>query len=183
MTIFAAAFLLSLDGFFASLALGAFGIKRTRYIPMAVAFGLCDGVASLIGTAFGVGHRSFLWMTKNGLVFDVVTCLVLIFVALRSRKGRSDGSRFAWAAPVALCLDNLASPFLFPSSFASVVVFILVSSFLSLLGFELAAYAKRKLCSSNPAWPKMPASLSMRNMKAIVIAGDVLRLRAESELP
>jgi len=181
MTILAAAFLLSLDSFFASFALGSVGIKRTRYIPMAVAFGLCDGVASLIGTAFG--HRSFLWMAKNGLVFDVVTCLVLIFVALRSRKGRSGGSRFPWAAPVVLCLDNLASPGFFLSSFASVVVFILVSSFVSLLGFELAAYAKRKLGSSNPAWPKMPASLSMRNMKAIVVAGDVLRLRAESELP
>jgi hypothetical protein len=151
MAIFAAAFLFSLDSFFASFALGALGIKRTRYIPMALAFGLCDGVASLVGTALGAGHRRFLWMARNELLFDVVTCLVLACVVLRSRKDGSGGSRIAWAAPVVLSLDNLVSPFFSPSASGGAVVFILVSSFLSLLAFELAAYAKRRLCSSDTA--------------------------------
>jgi hypothetical protein len=165
MTIFAAAFLFSLDSFFASFALSALGIKRTRYVPMALGFGLCDGVASLVGTAFGVGHRSFLWMARNELAFGAVTCLVLACAALRLRKDGSGGSRCAWAVPVVLCLDNLASPGSSPISSGSAVVFSLVSSSLSLLGFALAAYAKRRLCFSDRTRPATLASPSQGNGK------------------
>lgn len=177
MTIFAAAFLFSLDSFFASFALSASGIKRTRYVPMALGFGLCDGVASLVGTAFGVGHRSFLWMARNELAFGAVTCLVLACAALRLRK---DGrSRCAWAVPLVLCLDNLASPGSFPISSGSVVVFSLVSSSLSLLGFALAAYAKRRLCFSDTTRPATLASTSRGNGKQSPVASST---SAEREL-
>jgi hypothetical protein len=171
MNIFAAAFLFSFDSFFASFTLAAFGMKRSRYIPMALAFGLCDGFASLVGMAFGVGHRGVTWMVRNDMVFDVVTCLVLACVILRSRKGRTEGSRLVWTAPVVLSLDNLANLYSLSFSYGSVVVFTVVSSSLSLLGFELVAYARRRFCSWD-AVRSTSANLFTRS-EAIPPAGGV----------
>src|ERR1700690_2222487 len=137
MTIFAAAFFLSLDSFFASIALGAFGIGRGRYARLAIAFGLCDGAASFLGKEFGVSDGRLAWMAPHDITMFTALCLIATVLVLFFAKNKNGPLRYAGIVPVIMGLDNLMNPEFVFSSYASVLVVMLVSSSMSFAGFRL----------------------------------------------
>src|SRR5436309_1906056 len=57
--------LFSIDSLFASLVLGVSGIERGRQRELVIAFGVCDGVASLIGAVFASPREYVAWVASN----------------------------------------------------------------------------------------------------------------------
>ena len=95
--------LLGVDSLIACLAIGAIVDRRSR-VPLAALFGVCDGVAFLIGSAF---H----WQISDPVVNTVQTAvlvglglyLIVVSVGIR-RVARTSG---VWILPFALVLDNI----------------------------------------------------------------------------
>jgi putative Mn2+ efflux pump MntP len=95
--------LLGVDSLIACLALGPIVSRRAR-LPFAAAFGVCDGLGFLLGSAF---H----WQMPDG-VANVVATTVLValgvyWIALAATSGRVAGTRWMWVLPVVLSIDNI----------------------------------------------------------------------------
>lgn len=158
-------FVLSLDSFRASLGLGASKLSTMRRAQIVLAFGLCDGLAPLVGLLIGksiVVHVGA-WAEYLG---PLMLCGYGVYVIYVSRRGDGDETREhgRWVVlglPLALSLDNLiAGTSLgiigFPLAL-SVVVIGAMSALMSLAGLLLGKTAVRFL-----------------NLKSEVFAGVVL---------
>lgn len=145
MTIFTAAFLLSLDSFFASITLGAFGIEPKRYAQLAIAFGLCDGAASLAGEELRLPSGILTGMASREIAVVMALCLIAVVLVLFFKKSSGGPMRYAWAVPVIMGVDNLVNPEFVFSSYVSILVVILVSSSMSFAGFRLSEHVVRIL--------------------------------------
>jgi putative Mn2+ efflux pump MntP len=149
-SLFLVAILLSIDSVLVSFALGACRIERRQEHRLAVLFGVCDGVASLIGMLLGVSIAE-----KIALVGHwggpVLVCAYAIIILMTSRMGQSmanSGSprrmRMLYLLPLVMSIDNLAASVSFahtggPLLCATVIG--LVSGLASLLGFRAGELA------------------------------------------
>jgi putative Mn2+ efflux pump MntP len=107
------AFTLSLDSFRVSLGLGALRPRPARQAQIALAFGLCDGLAPLAGLLIGQSFVGFAggWAEYLG---PLVLCgygVYTVYVARRcAEKGSADGDRWIiFGLPLSLSLDNLVA--------------------------------------------------------------------------
>jgi manganese efflux pump family protein len=139
------AFVLGLDSFRVSAGLGGLNLDPSRRRWIALAFGLCDGAASLVGAVAG---RSVLaaagrWTAVLGpVVLFGYGCYVL-YLAWRCEELRegSNGMWLVFGIPLALSLDNFVAGvgigMLELSALVSALVIGMVSGLLSLAGMRL----------------------------------------------
>jgi putative Mn2+ efflux pump MntP len=105
---------LSLDSFIVATALGSAGLTRRRGCWLAVSFGLCDGLATLIRCTVGAA-----WFRSSPAALEwlgpfavggyglLVLCLAALYRPLATVRGMP-----LWptlALPFCLCLDNLVA--------------------------------------------------------------------------
>lgn len=126
-------FALGLDSFRASLALGCLRPSASRQRRIALAFGLCDGVAPLVGLWLGHGLAAGVG-DYAGLVGPLVLGgYGLYAIRLSRREGDDDGpsageSRWlVWGLPLSLSFDNFAAGvglgvLAFPALLSAVVI-------------------------------------------------------------
>jgi putative Mn2+ efflux pump MntP len=103
---------LSLDSFRVSLGLGTLRPRPAKQAQIVIAFGLCDGLAPLLGIAIGQSLTQFLsgWAEYIGPAF---LALYGAFVVYSDRhwndagQGREPGGWIVFGLPLSLSLDNL----------------------------------------------------------------------------
>jgi hypothetical protein len=130
-------FVLSLDSLFASFALCAFRVERSRQLKLAVAFGICDGLATLIRGAFDLPGGNVSWVTSHQFHVTVGAYLVAVLLVLLFEATKPFGTRLLWTVPVVLSIDNLVGPSFTPTSFGFVTLVVFASASMSLVGFRL----------------------------------------------
>jgi hypothetical protein len=132
-------FLFSLDSIFASFVLGGSRIiERSRQMKLALAFGVCDGVASLVRGALGPRTGVVSWLASRPFHIAFVTYLIVVFLVWVLETAGPLRSPLLWTVPAVLALDNLAGPGL-PFSMGSAGLVVLASSSMSLVGFRLGS--------------------------------------------
>ena len=104
-------FVLSLDSFRVSLALGAIKLMPVRQAQIILAFGICDGIAPLIGLLIGQSIVTHIgpWVEHLG---PLMLCAYGIWViyAARRQEGKETQEESHWMVlglPLTLSLDNL----------------------------------------------------------------------------
>jgi putative Mn2+ efflux pump MntP len=151
-----AALLLSIDSILVSFALGACRIERQQKDRLAVAFGICDGAASLFGLLLGVSLSSTLALFGHwgGPALLGASAVIMLVLARLGRPMADSGSRrgiqILYLLPLVMSLDNLAASFALVhagSPLACAIVIGSVSGLGSICGFragELALTAMRR---------------------------------------
>src|SRR6267142_1786321 len=96
-TLFVLGFALSLDSFRVSLGLGARRLRSARQIQLALAFGLCDALAPLVGLVVGESVARFMggWAEHLGPLILGGYGLYMIYTGLLCAKAeRTDTDRW-----------------------------------------------------------------------------------------
>jgi putative Mn2+ efflux pump MntP len=148
-TLLVLAFVLSLDSFRVSLGLGALNLSLARRAQLVASFGLCDGLAPLLGLLAGKSIVAYVgtWTEHAGPLLLCVYGAYVIYVAKRcAGKEAAEESRWiVFGLPLTLSLDNLVAgaslgmigfPLLL-----SISVIGVMSSLMSLTGLLLAGRA------------------------------------------
>jgi len=110
-TLLLLAFFLSLDSFRVSLGLGALKLRPLRQAQLVVAFGLCDGLAPLVGLLIGKSLVRYVgwWTEYFGPLALFAYGVYVIYVAKRY-AGKEADEPDRWVVlglPLSLSLDNL----------------------------------------------------------------------------
>lgn len=106
-------FVLSLDSFRVSLGLGALKLSRLRQVQIVLAFGLCDGLAPLVGLLIGKSLVTYIGGSTEYLG-PLALCAYgayVIYVAKRcaAEEEREPGRWMVLGVPLSLSLDNLVA--------------------------------------------------------------------------
>jgi len=111
------ALLLSIDSVLVSFALGASRVERRHKDRLAVAFGLFDGAASLIGLLLGMSLASKLALFGHWAGPALLGAYALVMLVL-ARLGRTmagsesrRGIQMLYLFPILMSLDNLTASF------------------------------------------------------------------------
>jgi putative Mn2+ efflux pump MntP len=104
-------FALSLDSFRVSLGLGALKMRPMRQAQIVLAFGLCDGLAPLVGFLIGKSLVSYIgvWTEYLGPIALCSYGAYVIYVARRyaDRDAQEPDRWIVLGLPLSLSLDNL----------------------------------------------------------------------------
>lgn len=177
--------LLGLDSLIASIAVSPI-MGRRLWLPYALAFGVCDGLGSMLGIIFKVNVGGAL---ADGLevVTPVVLGLYLLAIGFvgtrlqlgeRETAGRFGSGRWAtwpvWILPIALAADNISYHLLSDSSVSSVLgqafgLEALSSALLALIGLLVGAAVARGV----PALKRTTVSLPVAGA-ALILAGGLI---------
>ena len=95
--------LLGIDSLIACLAVGTVIGQRAR-VPFALGFGIADGAGFLLGTAF---HWSMPAVVSTVVATAVFVGLGVYWVSLAVWSRQAAGTRWVWALPVVLSIDNI----------------------------------------------------------------------------
>lgn len=135
--------ILGLDSFRVSLGLGALKLRPGRQVQIALAFGLCDGIAPLIGLKVGHSLVEFIghWANYLGALVLGVYGLYVLYMARRVEESVESRPWLVFGLPVSLSFDNFAAgvalgTLAFPSLFSAAVIGA-VSGLMSLAGLRL----------------------------------------------
>jgi manganese efflux pump family protein len=142
---------LGLDSFRASLALGASGLGAARAFRIALAFGVCDGVAPLVGLVMGrataVYVASWSELVAPALLIGAGACVLL--KRLEDDRGEPTGGWAILGVPLFLSLDNLVAGIglgtLGPPVVPSAIVIGALSGAMSLAGLALGRLGRLSL--------------------------------------
>jgi len=145
-------FALSLDSFRVSLGLGALKLRPLRQAQIVLAFGLCDGLAPLVGLLIGKSLVSYVgwWTEYFGPLALLVYGVYVIYIAGRyaakeTNETEEPGRWVVLGLPLSLSLDNLiAGASLGMVGFPlllSVAVIGSMSALMSLVGLRLGSFA------------------------------------------
>lgn len=106
ITLLILGFALSLDSFRVSLGLGALRLRPLRQLQIALAFGVCDALAPLVGLFIG---QSFL-VYAGAWVGPLLLCAYGIYVVCIARRYSGEETRWlVLGLPLSLSLDNLVA--------------------------------------------------------------------------
>jgi manganese efflux pump family protein len=142
---------LGLDSFRASLAMGAAGLGGARAVRVALAFGVCDGVAPLIGLALGRATAVYVasWTEWVAPALLIGSGAYVLFKRLEDEQGPPEGGWAILGMPLCLSLDNLVAGVglgaLGPPVVPSAVVIGALSGGMSLLGLGLGRLGRLSL--------------------------------------
>ena len=104
-------FVLSLDSFRVSLGLGALKLRPARQAQLVVAFGLCDGLAPLVGLLIGQAMVRYIgwWTEYFGPLALFAYGVYVIYVAKRcaGKEAKEPDRWVVLGLPLSLSLDNL----------------------------------------------------------------------------
>lgn len=110
-TLLLLAITLSLDSFRVSLGLGATRLRPARQAQIALAFGLCDGLAPLVGLLVGHSLVEYLgaWVEYLGPLVLCAYGAYVIYVARRCEDEETEevGRWVVLGLPLSMSLDNL----------------------------------------------------------------------------
>lgn len=95
--------LLGVDSLIACLAIGPIVSRRSR-LPLAALFGVCDGVAFLIGSAF---HWQISAPVVNSVQTAVLVAMGIYLLVVSVGIRRVARTSAVWVLPFALTLDNI----------------------------------------------------------------------------
>jgi putative Mn2+ efflux pump MntP len=142
---------LGLDSFRASLAMGSSGLGAVRTVRIAVAFGVCDGVAPLIGLALNRATAAYV-ASWSELIAPVVLIGFGAYVLLKRLEDEQGELTAGWAifgVPFFLSLDNLVAGVglgtLGPPVVLSAVIIGALSGALALAGLALGRLGRLSL--------------------------------------
>jgi putative Mn2+ efflux pump MntP len=111
VTLIVLGFVLSLDSFRASLGLGALKLRPVKQAQIVFAFGLCDGLAPLLGLLIGKSLVNYIgvWIEYLGPLMLLAYGVYVIYVARRyaGREVEETGGWMVLGLPLSLSLDNL----------------------------------------------------------------------------
>ena len=146
-------FALSLDSFRVSLGLGALKLRPLRQAQIVLAFGLCDGLAPLVGLLIGKSLVSYLgsWTEYLGPIALCAYGVYVIYVARRyaGTEAKEPDRWLVLGLPLSLSVDNLiAGASLGMLGFPlllSVAVIGSISALMSLAGLRLGGIAVKFL--------------------------------------
>jgi len=133
-------FLLSIDSLLASLALCIARVEPRRQIKLAIAFGACDGAASLIRCLFNVTAGNVPLVNSHWFQLGMGLYLLAVYLVCLFKAAIAFRSPFMWTVPLVLSIDNLAGPQISPVSAGSVALVALASASMSLVGFRLGTF-------------------------------------------
>lgn len=151
---------LSLDTFRVSLGLGALNLRPVKQAQIAIAFGLCDGLAPLFGMLMGQFLVRYIseWTEYLGPAVLGLYGAYVLYLASRceiSDEGRDPGGWIVFGLPLSLSLDNLiAGASLGMTGFPlplSVVVIGTCSALAALAGLRIGRIARSYL-AFKPEW-------------------------------
>jgi hypothetical protein len=135
--------LLGIDSLIACFAVGAL-VSRRSWPAYAALFGVCDAGGFLLGTAF---HWSVPDATANVVETAVLVGLGVYWVAIAVFSRRVAETRWVWALPLALSIDNITYGLIDHAWSSSVAVQaieqLLSSALLALIGLGLSAAVLR----------------------------------------
>ncbi len=142
-------FTLSLDSFRVSLGLGALKLRPVRQAQIALAFGVCDAVAPLVGLLIGQSLVRYTgaWVEHLGPLVLCAYGAYVVYVARRcgGTEVQEEGRWMIFGLPLSMSLDNLiAGASLGMIGFPlllSVVVIGAMSALMSLAGLWLGSVA------------------------------------------
>jgi manganese efflux pump family protein len=141
---------LGLDSFRASLALGTMRPSVGRQLRLALAFGLCDGVAPLVGLSLGPTLRDLLSAWAGILGPALLVGYGLYSFVIPRGIGDAEPDRNGWVVlgiPLFLSLDNLVAGFALGmlrwSILPPAVAIGAISGLMSLAGFRCGALIGR----------------------------------------
>jgi hypothetical protein len=163
--------LLGVDSLIACIAIGGIVDKRWRW-PLAACFGIGDGAGFLVGTAFN-------WSMPDGVANVVETAVLLglglywIAIALLAR--RATGTRWVWALPWVLSIDNITYGLIDHAWSHSVAVQALEQAISSALLGAIGLYIGLMVSRAIPA-------MQRSRVAAIGFAGGALIVAAGVEL-
>jgi putative Mn2+ efflux pump MntP len=113
LTLLLLGFVLSLDSFRASLALGAMKLRPMRRVQIILAFGLCDALAPLIGLLIGKSFLQYIgaWTEYLGPVMLCACGAYVIYISQRcADKATLENDHWiVFGLPLSLSLDNLVA--------------------------------------------------------------------------
>jgi putative Mn2+ efflux pump MntP len=110
--LFLLGFALGLDSFRVSISLGPLGLSPVRQWQIALAFGLCDALAPLVGLAGGRTLVEYIgpWTEYLGPLVIGGYGLYVVYLARRFGEGGAMDDRWiVFGLPLALSLDNLVA--------------------------------------------------------------------------
>ena len=142
---------LGLDSFRASLAMGASGLGVDRAWRVALAFGVCDGVAPLVGLALGRGTAVYVasWSEWVAPALLIGSGAYVLFKRLEDEQGPAEGGWAILGMPLCLSLDNLVAGVglgtLGPPVVPSAAIIGALSGGMSLLGLALGRLGRLSL--------------------------------------
>ena len=100
----------ALDSFAISASVGSVGLIRSRNIRLPLAFGICDGLASLLGAMFEIGPDSGANRRLALIVPLMVACyaVYVVFLAKLTQTfgGGAGAHRLVFGLPLCLSVDN-----------------------------------------------------------------------------
>jgi putative Mn2+ efflux pump MntP len=153
--LFLLGFLLGIDSFRASLGLGIVHRSGARRLRIALGFGLCDGVAPLLGLAVGSAVLTSLssWTKWVGLLvlggFGLFTFLTAGAEEAKETETETASGWVCFGLPLTLSLDNLVAGLglgaLGLPVLPSAVLIGLISGLMSLAGLCLGSLVGRSL--------------------------------------
>ena len=153
VTLLLLGFTLGLDSFRVSLVLGTLKPRPMQQAQIAVAFGLCDGLAPLAGLYLGqtLVQYAGVWVEHLGPAVICAYGIYVIYVARRyAGRETMDGDRWiVLGLPLSLSLDNLVAGaglgmIGFPV-LLSVVVIGAMSGLMALAGLRFGSAAVKRL--------------------------------------
>jgi putative Mn2+ efflux pump MntP len=112
-TLLLLAFVLSVDSFRVSLGLGALKLRPMRQAQLVLAFGLCDGLAPLVGLLIGKSLVRYVgwWAEYFGPVALFAYGVYVIYIAKRcaGKEAKEPDRWVVLGLPLSLSLDNLVA--------------------------------------------------------------------------
>lgn len=142
---------LGLDSLRASLAVGASGMGLARSARIALAFGVCDGAAPLVGLALGraTAVEVASWSELVAPALLIGSGAYLLFRRPEAEAGRSEGTWAFLGMPLCLSLDNLIAGVglgtLGPPVVPSALLIGVISGAMSLAGIALGRLGRLAL--------------------------------------
>jgi putative Mn2+ efflux pump MntP len=145
---------LGIDSFRASVAMAASRLTVARALRVTLAFGICDGVAPLIGLALSRTTAVYIasWSELVAPVVLIGFGAYVLFQRLEDENGDSEGGWAILGVPLFLSLDNLVAGFglesLGPPVIPCAIVIGFVSGLMSLAGLTLGHLGRLSLPAS-----------------------------------
>src|SRR5918997_1055965 len=144
-------FVLSLDNFRLSIALGAFKLNWRRALRIAVVFGIWDGLSPLVGLLIGRYFGQEIGPPAADIVGPIVLLVYGLYLVVRSLQTEApedlDERMALFGIPLSLSLDNLLAGaglglLGFPPVFTA-AVFGMITALMTFVGLQLGGVVAR----------------------------------------
>ena len=176
-SVFVLGTILGIDSLLVGIALGPVIRERHRRWTMALAFGVCDGLALLVGFQVGPPARvSLAWCEWAGVVAVGLYGVLVLLTAAWGRAAAVAG-RVRWfplILPLVMSLDNLAAGFAHAEVGAPSSVLVLLPAGLSGVLAACGLFLGAAVGGAYPAWRRWLAGSALVGVAGVLCARDLM---------